>query len=112
MMDEQALKAKIDELGQRMFNMKLKQERFDQENSAEIKAINALRKEIGDEVISLGRTMETMKLKVEFRRGSTRWDTKFLEGYVLNHPELLRYKLEGKPTVAFKLKDEEAFDNE
>ena len=46
------------------------------------------------------------------RRGSTRWDTKFLEGYVLNHPELLKYKLEGKPTVAFKLKDEIPFENE
>lgn len=111
-MDEKALKAKIDELAQRMFDMKELERRFDEEHAAEIEAINKLQKEVKEAVVELGHTMETFKMKVEFRRGSTRWDTKFLEGYVLNHPELLKYKLEGKPTVAFKLKDEIPFENE
>ena len=111
-MDEKALKAKIDELAQRMFDMKELERQFDEKHAAEIKAINDLQKEVKDAVVDLGRTMETLKMKVEFRRGSTRWDTKFLEGYVLNHPELLRYKLEGRPTVAFKLKDEIPFETD
>ena len=111
-MNEETLLAKIDELGQRMFNLKQLQQRFDDEHADEIRAINDLQKEVKEAVTELGHTVETLKLKVEFRRGSTRWDTKFLEGYVLNHPELMRYKLEGKPTVAFKLKDELPFFNE
>lgn len=106
-MEEKALLAKIDELGQKMFDIRQLEEKFEKEHEAEYKAIADLKEEIKAEVVSLGRTMETLKLKVEFRRGSTRWDTKFLEGYVLNHPELMKYKLEGKPQVAFKLKDEE-----
>lgn len=108
-MEEAILKAKIDELGQKMFDIKQLEDKFQQEHEAEYKAIADLKEEIKTEVISLGRTMETLKLKVEFRRGSTRWDTKFLEGYVLNHPELMKYRLEGRPTIAFKLKDEEPF---
>ena len=110
-MEDKALKAKIDELGQEMYEMKQLEERFDEEHAAKIRKINALQKEVKEAVIELGRTVETLKLKCEFRRGSTRWDTKFLEGYVLNHPELMKYKLEGRPTVAFKLKDEEPFYN-
>jgi hypothetical protein len=111
-MEEKALKAKTDELGQKMFDMQELENRFQLEHEAEYKAIADLKEEIKKEVINLGRTMETLKLKVEFRRGSIRWDTKFLEGYVLNHPELCKYRLEGKPTVAFKLKDEIPFETE
>lgn len=111
-MDEKALKAKIDELAQRMFDMKELERQFDEKHAAEIMAINDLQKEVKEAVVDLGHTMETLKMKVEFRRGSTRWDTKFLEGYVLNHPELCKYRLEGKPTVAFKLKDEIPFETE
>lgn len=111
-MEEKALKAKIDELGQKMFDMQELENRFQMEHEAEYKAIADLKEEIKKEVINLGRTMETLKLKVEFRRGSIRWDTKFLEGYVLNHPELCKYRLEGKPTVAFKLKDEIPFETD
>jgi len=108
-MEEKALMAKIDELGQKMFDMEQLEEQFRQAHEAAYMEIDALKQEIKNEVIGMGRTVETLKLKVEFRRGSSRWDTKFLEGYVLNHPELMRYKLEGKPTVAFKLKDEIPF---
>lgn len=111
-MEEKALKAKIDELAQRMFDLKELERRFDEEHATEIKAINDLQKEVKEAVVDLGHTMETLKMKVEFRRGSTRWDTKFIEGYVLNHPELCKYRLEGKPTVAFKLKDEIPFETE
>ena len=109
-MNNEELKSKIDMLGQMMFDLQTAQEAFDKAHEAESTAIEKLKNEIKAEVMNLGQTVETLKLKVEFRRGSTRWDTKFLEGYVLNHPELLRYKLEGKPTVAFKLKDESLFD--
>lgn len=109
-MTEEALKEKMDQLGQMMFEMEQLEESFRQAHEEAYMAIDALKQEIKTDVIELGHTVETMKLKVEFRRGSTRWDTKFLEGYVLNHPELYKYRLEGKPTVAFKLKDDLAFE--
>lgn len=109
-METTALMMKIDELGQMMYDMEQLEEQFRQEHAEAYEAIDELKQTIRKEVVDLGKTVETLKLKVEYRRGGTRWDTKFLEGYVLNHPELLRYKQEGKPTVAFKLKDDEPFD--
>lgn len=106
-MTKEELMNKIDTLGQLMYDMQELEQMFQEAHEAEYKAIDALKQEIRTEVIDLGQTVETLKCKVEFRRGSTRWDTKFLEGYVLNHPELNRYRLEGRPTVAFKLKDGE-----
>lgn len=111
-MEENALKAKMDDLGQKMFEMEQLEEQFRQAHEEAYQAIADLKEEIKKEVISLGRTVETLKIKVEYRRGSVRWDTKFLEGYVLAHPELMKYKVEGKPTVAFKLKDEIPFETE
>ena len=108
-MENTTLEMKIDMLGQMMYDMEKAEDSFRLAYEDEYKQIDELKQEIKDEVMELGRTVETLKLKVEFRRGSNRWDTRFLEGYAINHPELLQYRREGAPTVAFKLKDEGLF---
>ena len=111
-MENVLLVDKLDTLGQLMFEMKQLEDAFQAQHAAKLQQIADLKEEVKAEVLTLGRTAETLKLRAELRRGSTRWDTKFLEGYVLNHPELYKYKREGKPTVAFILKDEEALNED
>lgn len=105
-MENTVLSNKLDTLGQMMWDWKQMQEAFEAEHADLLKSIADLREEVKADVLQLGHTAETLKLRAELRHGAARWDTRFLEGYVLNHPELMQYKREGRDTVAFILKED------
>ena len=42
------------------------------------------------------------KLNAVLSKGRVKWDTKSLDGYALNVPELYAFRTEGKPTVSIR----------
>ena len=97
----------MDELGQLMFDVEEEQRRFDQAHEAQLQKINDLKEELKAVFLASKESAISEKLKITYRKGASKWQTSWLEGYVIDHPELAKYRSEGKPTVAFILRDDE-----
>lgn len=64
--------------------------------------VATLEKEIRDEVIAAGRTIQGRYLMVTYADGRVTWDTKALEGYVVDHPELKQFRKVGDPITTLR----------
>ena len=109
-MNDELLKAKIHELGCAAHEYEDRQLQFDLENRELVAKIADLKDEIKAEILERKESVEADVMKVQYRKGAVKWDTKWLEGYSIDHPEILKYKTAQKPTVAFVLKDD-VWDN-
>lgn len=110
-MNDDELKKKMDELGLLMNSLMNAQCEFDGAHAEQERRIGDLREELRAEFLKRGTGMKSQCLEVRYRRGIARWDTSWLDGYSIDHPELRKFRQEGQPTVAFILRDE-GWENE
>ena len=61
-----------------------------------LQALEAQAKEL---CIMRGQSAKVDGLAVTYVKGRTSWDTKALDGYAAAHPEIERFKSEGKPSA-------------
>ena len=57
---------------------------------------------IKEEVIVHGETIKGNLLQAVWSKARTSWDTKGLNGYLVNNPELNQFKKIGKPSVSIR----------
>ena len=110
-MTELELKRKMDRLGKLMHELEEKQLAFDFQNRRLEQEIAELKDQVKPVILELKDTVKSQCLEARFRKGAVKWETKWLDGYSIDHPELLKYRKEGQPTVAFVLPDE-GWDND
>lgn len=110
-MNEEQLKEKMDQLGRLLHQYEEKQLQFDLENSQLALEIAELKDQIKPEIMERKSSVKSQCLEAKYRKGAVRWETKWLDGYSIDHPELLKYRKEYPPTVAFVLPDE-GWDND
>ena len=88
--------------------MKLKEAEFEKENRDLAERIENLKTEVKEEILKRQDTVRIPLLTATYRKGAVKWDTKWLDGFAIEHPEyqLGRYRKVGDPTVAFSLPKE------
>jgi hypothetical protein len=67
--------------------------------------IDALEAEIKDDVAEAGHSVRHGNIQAVYSRGRTLWDTQGLEAYAEEHPEVIDFRREGKPSVSIRFKD-------
>ena len=105
-MTETELKEKMDELGKAIHELEEKQLAFDMENQALSKKIDDLKAELKTVFLSMKTSKKSQCLEVRYRQGAVKWKTNWLDGYCIDHPDLLKYRSVGDPTVAFVARNE------
>ena len=66
------------------------------------KNISALEEEVKSDVIGVGETVKGTVLMCLYNSPRITWDTKSMEGYVIDHPELKKFRNEGSPYCSFR----------
>lgn len=64
--------------------------------------ITRLTNEVKDEVLEAGHTVKGVLLMAVYNKGRISWDTKALDGYLVDHPELERFRKDGSPSVSIR----------
>jgi len=105
-MNEELLKEKMDRLGCLIHKFEEAQIEFEAQNHDLIYEIDDLKNELKEIFLERKESMTTQCLNVTYRKGAVKWDTKWLDGYSIDHPEILKYRKVGNPTVAFKIPDD------
>ena len=104
------------ELKQRMFvlsgmlkQMKQKETEFEKENRDLAERIENLKTEVKEEILKRQESVKMPFLTVTYRKGSVKWDTKWLDGFAIEHPEynLGKYRWISNPVIAFSLPKED-----
>ena len=68
-----------------------------QANASELEGqVNAL-------VVEHGATVKSSRLQAVYAKGRIVWDTKAMDGYAINHPELYAFRNEGEPSVSIRV---------
>jgi len=70
--------------------------------------IAALQDDIKAAVAEAGQSVRHGIIQAVYARGRTTWDTKGLDAYAEEHPEVQAFRREGKPSVSIRMKDEGA----
>lgn len=106
-MTKEELNEKMQLLAQLMYGLEQAQLSFDFEHRVETEKIKALKAELKEEVLKAKETLKSEGLEVQYRKGAVKWQTSWLDGYSIDHPEIVKYRSEGKPTVAFVLREDD-----
>lgn len=64
--------------------------------------IAALEAEIKEAVKVAGASVKGSLLQAVYAKGRVSWDAKGLDGYIVAHPELARFRKEGEPSVSIR----------
>ncbi|SRR5688572_20981440 len=64
--------------------------------------IEQLREEIKSDVLEHGASVRGGHLQAVYSRGRITWDTRRLEGYAEEHPEINDFRREGAPSVSLR----------
>jgi ABC-type phosphate transport system auxiliary subunit len=64
--------------------------------------ISALESEVKTDVVTLGESVKGNVLHAVYAKGRITWDTKGLEGVLINQPELAKFRKEGDPSVSIR----------
>lgn len=75
---------------------------FDPQFEAVESKASDLQKRVKEEVIAHGETIKGMALQAVYSKGRISWDTKGLNGYMVDHPELNQFKKQGNPSVSIR----------
>ena len=79
---------------------------IEEEFEPQFEAVNfttdELSKTIKAEVVGLGETVKGAVLQCCFVKGRISWDTKGLDGYLVDHPELNRFRKQGDPSASIR----------
>ena len=78
------------------------EEEFEPQFEAVNFTTNELSKTIKAEVVGLGETVKGTVLQCCFVKGRISWDTKGLDGYLVGHPELNRFRKQGDPSASIR----------
>lgn len=107
-MDKIDVTKTMDELGRAMRALEDKQLQFDMKNRELVDRIDSLKAELKEYFMVLKESATSQCLSVQYRKGAVKWDTKWLDGFAIDHPEynLGQYRKVSKPTVAFVLRDD------
>jgi hypothetical protein len=62
----------------------------------------ALEAEIKQDVLAYGRSVKGAQFHAVYTRGRVSWDTKGLDNYADEHPEVLDFRKEGAPSIALR----------
>ena len=65
--------------------------------------IAALEQDVRADVLAHGATVKCERLQAVYVHGRVSWDTKALDRYALDHPELARYRHQGAPSVSLRV---------
>ena len=105
-MTDSELKERMEYLGYMMHEKEQKELAFQAENKEFFDEIEERKDQIRKEILTRQVGAECRTLKVSYRKGAVRWDTKWLDGYSTAHPEILKYRKQGEPSVGFSLRVE------
>jgi len=78
------------------------EEEFEPQFGAVNDKSSAIESEIKAEVIGLGESVKGTVLQCCFVKGRVSWDTKGLDGYLVDHPELNRFRKQGDPSASIR----------
>ena len=67
--------------------------------------IATLTDEIKREVLNHGASVKGAHLQAVYSRGRVTWDTKGLDRYAVEHPEVMGFRKQGQPTVSLRSAD-------
>jgi hypothetical protein len=67
--------------------------------------IAALTEEIKQEVTRHGASVKGAHLYAVYSKGRVTWDNKGLDHYAVEHPEVMRFRKQGQPTVSLRSTD-------
>ena len=105
-MTEEELKAKMNELGHLMHDWEIAKEGLEASHFNMLKRLGELRDELKEYFLKEKKSMTSDTLVAQYRKGAVKWDTKWLDGYAIDHPEISKFRKEGAPTIAFKVREE------
>lgn len=57
---------------------------------------------IKEEVVAHGETIKGTALQAVYSKGRISWDSRGLNGYLVDHPELNQFKKQGKPSISIR----------
>lgn len=84
--------------------IKARLEEIEAEFATRMEAVEAniavLEEEIRAEVVRHGTTVKGTFLRAVWNKGRVSWDTKGIERYARDHPEVLRFRKQGQPYVS------------
>lgn len=63
---------------------------------------DALLEEIKAEALTAGVTIKGTRLMIVWAKGRSSWDGKLLDGYAMDHPEILQARKVGEPIVSMR----------
>lgn len=108
-MTEVEMKQKMKILSSLLKTLKLKESEFENQIRDLTEDIENLKTELKEEILERQESVKTDFLTATYRKGAVKWDTKWLDGFAIEHPEyrLGRYRKIGDPTVAFVLPKEQ-----
>lgn len=99
--DKQALKDSVIPA-----DIKAKLAEIDAEFDPKIAELNQtkaiLEAQIKEQVLIAGQTVKGSLHQFVFSKPRVSWDTKLLDGYAMAHPEILRFRKEGNPSVSVR----------
>jgi len=79
---------------------------IDAEFDVKIEALNmeraTLEAEIKEAVLAAGQSLKGSYHNFSWTKPRVSWDTKGLDGYAVAHPEILRFRKEGNPSVSVR----------
>ena len=107
-MTEFELKQKMEKLGDLIKIKQFRQMKFDNENKELDDRIDDLKTELKTEILQRKQSIVSEHLIAQYRKGPVKWETKWLDGFAIDHPEyhLGQYRKIGDPTVAFSFPKE------
>jgi hypothetical protein len=65
--------------------------------------IATLAEEIKREVLDHGTSVKGAHLQAVYSRGRVSWDTRGLDRYAVEHPEVIRFRKQGEPAVSLRM---------
>ena len=64
--------------------------------------LSILEAQIKEQVLIAGQTVKGSFHQFVYSKPRVSWDTKMLDGYAMAHPEILRFRKEGNPSVSVR----------
>lgn len=85
-------------------------EEIEDEFAGRLEAVDAnierLEAEVRADVLNIQASQSGSFLQAIWNRGRVQWDTRGLEGYAREHPEILSYRKEGDPFISIRKKNQ------
>jgi len=87
------------QIKQQIFDIEAKCQPGEEECAARLQETEAA---VRAAVLAVGKSVKGAHLQAVLMKGRVSWDTKAIDGYAMNHPELFTFRTEGKPSVSIR----------